>query len=348
MELEHSTVTPGNTGAQAPLQTPVTAEIAATKPGEYRVIRRNGKVTAFDADKIKVALTKAFLAVEGSNAAASTRIHEIVDRITELVVAAITRRMPAGGSIHIEDIQDQVELGLMRGEQHKVARSYVLYREERAREREAKAPAVRPLREHSGLNVTRADGSKVKLDEGRMLRLVTEACADIADTDPEGIIDETKRSLFDGVAEIDVSKALIMSARTFIEREPSYTYVAARLLLDTLRHEALSLVNKRERYATQEEMGDHYPEYFEAYVRQAIEFELMDARLGNFDLERLGQSPTSVCRHFTTATSCNTKGRASSCHRCSSCGSPWAWPSTRSIPKNGRLNSTICCRRSTS
>ena len=293
MELENSTGIGGNLETltrPAATTVPVTANIAATTPGEYQVIRRNGKVTAFDAEKIKVAVTKAFLAVEGSNAAASTRIHKTVDRITELVAHSITRRMPAGGSIHIEDIQDQVELGLMRGEQHKVARAYVLYREERTRNRETKKDAAQSSRVHSGINVTRPDGSRVALDENRMAQVVTEACAGIADTNPGGVIDETKRSLFDGVAEVDVSKALIMSARTFIEREPNYTYVAARLLLDTLRHEALSFVTKLDQYATQQEMSERYPQYFEAYVKQAIEVELMDSRLGNFDLQRLGNA----------------------------------------------------------
>ena len=293
MELENSAVIGSNAGVDTPIApgpTPVTADIAATTPGEYRVIRRNGKVTAFDSAKIKVAVTKAFLAVEGNNAAASTRIHETVERITALVVRAITRRMPAGGSIHIEDIQDQVELGLMRGEQHKVARAYVLYREERTREREAKTAARSPTTEHSGLKVTRSDGSKIALDENRMMRLVSEACRDIAEMDADALIEETKRSLFDGVAENDVSKALIMSARAFIEREPQYTYVAARLLLDSLRHEALTFVNKHEQHATQEEMGEQYPQYFETYIKTAIELELMDSRLGNFDLRRLGQA----------------------------------------------------------
>ena len=110
-------------------------EIAATAPNQYRVIRRNGKVTSFDHDKIKVAVTKAFLAVEGGNAAASSRIHEMVDELTEKVFYALTRSRPQGGTFHIEDIQDQVELALMRYGQHKIARAYVLYREERAKKR---------------------------------------------------------------------------------------------------------------------------------------------------------------------------------------------------------------------
>ena len=291
MEQGNSTVTDGKTGIDTPIapnQMPATAEIAATKPGGYRVIRRNGKVTALDSGKIKVALTKAFLAVEGGTAAASTRIHETVDRITNSVVQAITRRMPTGGSIHIEDIQDQVELGLMRSEEHKVARAYVLYREDRARERSANAADSN--NDHTQLTVTRSDGSQVEFDENRIERLVTEACNDIPQMDPAALIEETKRSLFNGVAESDVSKALIMSARTFIEREPEYTYVAARLLLDILRHEALTFVTRHEQHATQEEMSEQYPQYFEAYIKTAIELELMDPRLGSFDLQQLGQA----------------------------------------------------------
>ncbi|TDJ66720.1 MAG: ribonucleoside-diphosphate reductase subunit alpha [Proteobacteria bacterium] len=293
MELENSTVTLTDIDIQTPfvpLPTSVNAEISATTPGEYRVIRRNGKVTAFDAEKITVAITKAFLAVEGGNAAASTRIHETVARITNLVVRAITRRMPTGGSIHIEDIQDQVELALMRDEQHKIARAYVLYREDRARARKRNATTQPSPSDRTGIMVTCNDGSKIALDEARMLRLVTEACNGIADTEPRGVIDETKRSLFDGVAENDVAKALVMSARVFIEREPNYTYVAARLLLDSARYEALSFIAKREEHATQDEMSDRYPQYFEAYIKQAIELELMDPRLGNYDLQRLGQA----------------------------------------------------------
>ena len=101
----------------------------------YQVIRRDGSVSPFDSSKIAVALTKAFLAVEGSSAAVSRRVHDIVADLTAQIVANLTRRADAGRTFHIEDIQDQVELALMRAEHHKVARAYVLYREERARER---------------------------------------------------------------------------------------------------------------------------------------------------------------------------------------------------------------------
>ncbi len=292
MELENSTAIRGSTRALwAPDQAATQQEVAATAPGEFKVIRRNGKVTVFDGDKIKIAMTKAFLAVEGGNAAASTRVHESVEILTEVVVRAITRRMPAGGAVHIEDIQDQVELALMREGHHKVARSYVLYREERARERARKNEQTEPERTpRAQLNVTRKDGVRVALDEVRLQRIVTEACQGIANTDPSLVLTEAMRSLFDGVAEEDVATALVMSARTFIEREPNYTFVAARMLLDEFRHEALSFVGNHLDNATQQEMGERYPRYFEAYVKRAIDLELMDPRLGNFDLKRLGHA----------------------------------------------------------
>ena len=288
--LNSNIVTPNANAAGA--TEGMAAELAATEPGGYKVIRRNGKVTSFDANKISVAVTKAFLAVEGQHAAASTRIHDTVADITASVVTAITRRMPSGGTIHIEDIQDQVELALMRGEAHKVARSYVLYREQRAveRARENVAANTVPTPQYSGIQVTRKDGTKVPLDEQRLVALVTEACADIQDTDPQGVLAEARRSMFDGIAEEDVSKALIMSARTFIEAEPNYTYVAARMLLDAHRQEAVSFVHGTETSLTQTEMRAAYPSYFDAYVKTAVELELMDPKLASFDLERLGNA----------------------------------------------------------
>jgi ribonucleoside-diphosphate reductase alpha chain len=114
------------------------ANLSATAPGQLRVIKRNGTVVPFDASKIAIAMTKAFLAVEGGTAAASTRVRETVDNLTKQITATFKRRMPSGGTIHIEDIQDQVELTLMRAGEQKIARDYVLYREEHARLRAAK------------------------------------------------------------------------------------------------------------------------------------------------------------------------------------------------------------------
>ena len=280
-----SGTTPAETGG---------AEIRSQMPGEFKVIRRNGKVTAFDATKISVAMTKAFIDVEGGTAAASTRIHRTVAELTEAVVSAVTRRMPGGGTVHIEDIQDQVELALMRGGEQKIARSYVIYREERARLRAEKlkqkqadegtgeAPAV--------IEVTLSDGSRRPLDMPRLLTLVNEACAGLEHVQGHLIIDDALRNLFDGVSEDDVNPALVMSARTLIESEPDYSYAAARLLLDIMRREALSLVEGTDTSATQSEMTERYPLYFRRYIHKGAELELLDHELTKYDLDRLGRA----------------------------------------------------------
>ena len=287
-----STDTPSS-AAREPVVAPNTpeahdasAEVAAHAPGRVQVIRRNGKVTHFDANKIMVAMTKAFLAVEGGNAAASSRIHDRVQELTEQVATALTRRLPGGGTVHIEDIQDQVELALMRAGEHKVARDYVLYREARARERAEKA-AREPAEAHR-INVTFPDGSTRPLDEQRMRRLVDETCRDLDAVDGEAILAETCRNLFDGVKEADVGQALVMSARAMIEREPQYSQVAARLLLDLLRREALGFLDMGAGVETQADLAERYPEYLAAYVKRAGDLELLDRRLGQYDLQRLG------------------------------------------------------------
>ena len=277
------------TAGNAPADVP--ADVAAVAPGNLTVIRRNGKITSFDPDKIGVAMTKAFLAVEGGNAAASSRIHETVRKLTEQVTIGVTRSRPTGGSIHIEDIQDQVELALMRAGEHKVARDYVLYRDERARKRAEETAAAgtahTPL---TALTVQDADGNNIPLDEARLRRVTTEACNGLPHVSANDILEQALRNLFDGVKERDVEQALIMSARAMIEQDPEYSQVAARLLLDSLRSEALVFLDTGYRHATQEEMTQLYPEYLAAYIQRSVELELLDPRLLQFDLNALGEA----------------------------------------------------------
>jgi ribonucleoside-diphosphate reductase alpha chain len=270
------------------------ANIAVTAPGRFRVIRRNGKVTAYDREKIAIAMTKAFLAVEGGNAAASSRIHEIVGELAEQVEQALTRRIPDGGTFHIEDIQDQVELALMRSGHQRVARAYVIYREEHARARQQqqqdKAIVEDILQDSStAIEVTLADGSRQPLDTRRLQAIVNEACAGLNDVDASAILKDTERNLFDGVPEKDVSRMLVMSARTLIEKQPDYSYTAARLLLDDMRTEALSFVYNHLTHATQQEMAGLYSDYFDKYIKRAVDLELLDARLLEYDLHHLGR-----------------------------------------------------------
>jgi ribonucleoside-diphosphate reductase alpha chain len=269
---------------------PLSPSIVATAPGQIKVIKRNGTVVAYTDDKIALALTKAFLAVEGGSAAASPRIRELVAELTEQVTATFKRRFPSGGTIHIEDIQDQVELVLMRSGEHKVARDYVLYRESRARIR-AEARGAEPAPAQSSLQVVAADGTRAPLDAARIRVLVEEACVDLADVDAERVIREAMNNMYDGISQSDVATALIISARTLVEEEPNYTFVTARLLLDTLRSEALRFldVNAENDYlATQSEMSWAYSAAFKAFISRGIELELLAPELQAFDLDELG------------------------------------------------------------
>ena len=289
--MQSDNITPSyENGSSVPYtEAPHEHELQTTAPGQYRVIRRNGKVTSFDRDKIKVAVTKAFLAVEGGEAAASSRVHEAVTDITTKVESALTRNRPNGGTFHIEDIQDAVELSLMRAGYHKVARDYVLYREERARERAHSEQHAQPDSTTPVMQVTNAAGQLQPLDIQRLHTVVTDACGDLDDVEAQPIIDETLRNLYDGVPQADVAQALTMSARTMIEKEVNYTYVAARLLLDTIRSEALSHLNGKTVVATQEEMSVAYSDYFKSYIKQAAQLELIDDKLATeYDLDVLG------------------------------------------------------------
>ncbi len=264
-----------------------------TLGAEYQVVRRNGKLTGFDKDKIAIAMTKAFLAVEGGQAAASTRVHETVEQLTDLVVATLTRRQPEGGTFHIEDIQDQVELALMRNGEQKIARAYVLYREERAsaRAQHKPHPDNRPEDEEPiELSIKLEDGTIAPLDTARLRVIIDEACDGLESVSAERVYDETLKNLFDGVPEKDVSPTVVMSARGLIDREPEYSQVAARLLLDELRRESLTFLGDGAPAATYGEMAERYGDYFGNYVKKAAEVELLDRELLKFDLEKLGQA----------------------------------------------------------
>jgi ribonucleoside-diphosphate reductase alpha chain len=284
----HTDTSRENSQANAPQAIDDQQNLSATAPGQLRVIKRNGTVVPYTDDKITVAITKAFLAVEGGTAAASSRIHETVERLTEQVSATFKRRMPSGGTIHIEEIQDQVELALMRAGEQKVARDYVIYREAQATKRK-NASAGEIAEPHPSIRVTHLDGSVAPLDMGRLNTIVTEACEGLAEVDGALIQKETLKNLYDGVAQSDVSTALVMTARTLVEREPNYSYVTARLLMDNIRAEGLGFLGVASS-ATHHEMSELYAKALPAYIAKGVEFELLNPVLLDFDLEKLGKA----------------------------------------------------------
>ena len=246
----------------------------------YQIIRRNGGVVPFEPNKIAVAMMKAFLAVHGTQGAASASVRETVDVLTQQVIRALMRSRPGGGTFHIEDVQDQVELGLMRGGHHEIARAYVLYRERRTQERAKQVAEVAPAA--PTLHVLEG-GKRIALDLNQLRVRIENACAGLgADVKAEPILAETMRNLYDGVPLDEVYKASILAARTLIEKDPDYTYATARLLFHTISREVLG------RDVAQSDMGAAYIEYFPGFIKRGVENELLDEKLLQFDLKRLG------------------------------------------------------------
>ncbi|GKS69496.1 ribonucleoside-diphosphate reductase class II [Nitrosomonas sp. PY1] len=245
---------------------------------QHKVIRRNGAVVSFEPSKISIAMTKAFIAVDGGQGAASARVREVVTYLTNDVVNALLRRQPDSGTFHIEDIQDQVELALMRSGEHDVARAYVLYREARAQERallkqnEATRTETRYVTDNA---------RRIPLDIAKLSALIESSCYGLEGVDASLILQATLKDLYDGVSLDEVRKSTILSARILIEKDPAYSYVTARLLLNNIRHEVLG------EEISQEAMVSSYQDYFPLFIKRGIEVDLLDERLGQFDLKRL-------------------------------------------------------------
>ncbi len=281
MQTPHA-ITPAFNQPTHPLRADASAALmpASHTLAHYQIMRRNGAVVAFEPSKIAVAMMKAFLAVHGTQGAASASVREVVDGLTQAVVRALMRSRPGGGTFHIEDVQDQVELGLMRSGHHEVARAYVLYRERRAQERaqqKTEAAPVAPV-----LHVLEK-GERVALNQQALEALFSQACANLdAEIRPEPILAETLRNLYDGVPVDEVYKAAILAARTLIEKEPDYTYVTARLLLHTIAKEVLGET------VSLPQLAERYADYFPQFIHKGVEHELLDERLLQFDLARLG------------------------------------------------------------
>ncbi|NUG21532.1 ribonucleoside-diphosphate reductase subunit alpha [Acinetobacter lactucae] len=248
--------------------------VITSTPGQIQVIKRTGDVAAFDAEKISVAIGKAFLAVEGQQSSDSSRIHDRITQLTEMVLNTFTRRLPSGGTIHIEEIQDQVELALMRTGEQKVARAYVIYREQRASARQQTNS-----NHHPTLQVTDANGQLQPLDLSALQATVSKAAEGLEGIDVQAIVDETVKNLYNGVKESDIATTMMMATRTRIEQEPNYTYVTARLLCNELVGTGLAFLG----------LSTDTPENnaLEAFLKKGVELDLLSPDLLDFDLEKL-------------------------------------------------------------
>ena len=257
-------------------------------PGRHRVMRRNGKVTAYDPHKIVVAMTKAFLSVEGSSAAASSRIHNEVENLTDKVDQTIRRRFPNGGVVHIEDIQDQVELAIMRAGYQDVARAYVIYREDRAKARKLGVEQTDDM--PIAKNMILDDGSTSPIDFVSLRKIISESCSGIDDVSEDLIFDTIDKNIYDGIKKSDLSDSILISVRPLIEKDPNYSYVLARLLSHSMTEEAYSFLGLDTSDVSMSALKKSYGEYFKSYIKKGVELKYLDSELLNYDLDKLAKN----------------------------------------------------------
>jgi len=287
MQIANTTTSADSVGQAQAAADPGNAAPPKSAWAHYSLIRRNGAVVGFEPGKIAIALTKAFLAVNGGQGAASARVREMVEQLTQQVAAALVRSRPNGGTFHIEDVQDAVELALMRSGEHDVARAYVLYRERRSQERAAARAnsgeqAQAPV-EHA-FTVT-DNGVTKPLDMAKLkatIEAAGEGLGEFVDTDL--ILKETLKNLYDGVQIEEVYKSAILASRVLVEKDPAYSRATARLLLHSIRKEALG------EEVSQGGMLQEYAKYFPKFVKKGIEGGLLNPELGQYDLKRLGKA----------------------------------------------------------
>ncbi len=248
---------------------------------EYHVIRRNGECAPFNPVKIEIAIRKAFIATHGESATQAAHFNDLLSHLMTEIFQQLTKKRPHGGGIVIEDIQDQVEQALMTQGHHPVARRYVLYREERTRERQQQKSQNESAPEKI---LHMMDGQEKKiLDEAYLRTLITQARQNLNGIDVDWLIKDVLRNVHDGVQLTQVLDCVILSARAMIEGNPDYSAFAARILLHALRTEVLG------KEVMPSEAQTVYQQHFADYIAKGIHQQLLTPELQKFDLPRLAQ-----------------------------------------------------------
>ena len=260
--------------------------------GTYRVIKRDGTVVPFDEAKIHNAISKAFVEVEGPASTSSQKIRDQIHELAQSVVSRVYRGNPERAAIDIEDIQDQVELALMRDGLQRIARAYVIYREQRAQLRKQEQVDTFELTDET-INYRRVDGVEVPLEQEAWASVLDQVCSDLEDVDPTRLFTQTLNDAFNGITEEEVLQSLTLSAKTLIENEPNYGHVAARLLMLRLRRESTSLLypelGDQPIMSLDSDMSKLYKETFSVFINKAVDLGFLSPELAQFDLVKLGE-----------------------------------------------------------
>jgi len=254
-------------GIRPPSAAPPAQQAGASPPPLPSVRTRGGRVVPFERARIHAAIEKAYRAELGipTTTSPAPPIDTRIALLTDEVVLWCHGRV----IVEVEQIQDEVERALMRVGEHAVARRYILYREEHARRRAARV-----------LHYRRSDGVMVVFDPETLCRTVAAACTGLG-ADEGAVVDAAIAGLYDGISEREVTRATILAARAQVEVEPSYSYVAARLLLGDLYQEALGTPTPLD------EADAAYRRYLPAYIETGMASGLLDPECAAFDSARL-------------------------------------------------------------
>ncbi|PVZ71974.1 ribonucleoside-diphosphate reductase subunit alpha [Pelagibaculum spongiae] len=252
----------------------------------FQVRKRSGEVTTFDAERIRVAISKAFLAVEfpeNSNAIIPERIHQIADQLTAQVLSVFFSRMPTGGTLDIEQIQDQVELALMRDGHQLIARAYVLYREAHALARQASKETQDQNEPEPAFEVQGENGQNWAIDRQSLIELIKPLAIGLEAVDLKEYTALIFDSLYQGIAQAELESSLLITASSLIEKEPEYDALAARLLLSQIRQRVAGTLQltaiDADALAT-----------VKASLAIGIENKLINPQLAEFDLAKIAEA----------------------------------------------------------
>jgi ribonucleoside-diphosphate reductase alpha chain len=278
-------------------------------PRNMRVMRRDGKsLVRFNPMKIASAIERAFrasLQIEGQT---PQTVVDAVNLLTNKVVDRCVQHSRAGSELHIEFIQDEVERQLMAEGFFQVAKDFIIYRASRASARadgartegegteqlEAKAGgsteisrrqiSIETVAPGRSFNITTADGSPGVINEREIRQRIAFACKGLNEVSVEDIVEESLKNFYEGIRHHEVDQCNVLAARAKIEKEPEYSFAAARLLLDVIYRETFGMD------AHNSNLSQAHRAYFKEYLKLAISVERVDKALLEFDLEAIANA----------------------------------------------------------
>ncbi|MBI2633711.1 MAG: ribonucleoside-diphosphate reductase subunit alpha [Parcubacteria group bacterium] len=243
-----------------------------------KIKKRDGRIVDFDRTKIEVAISKACRAT-GTEALESF-LSSIADEVIADLEAKFFEKIPG-----VEDVQDVVERKLAEKGLFEAAKAYILYRKEHQRLREEKRQELLSKIEKGEIKIKKRDGSLANFDVSEIERALENCCVGLEKNaiDLEGIIRDTKLGVYDGIPTKEINQVVVMAIKARVERDPVYSYLAARFLINDLYKEVLGVDESSENF---EEV---YKREFEKKVRAGVESGRLDSRMLNFDFAKLSQ-----------------------------------------------------------